>query len=72
MWILKEGFTLFFWINIENVKSGVEALLPKLFTFYAPEVGGVESYMIDNKIYYRIIGAKYTEPQIGSNGSLLG
>lgn len=40
-WILKEGFTLLFWINLENIKSGVEASLPKLFTFYAPEVGGI-------------------------------
>lgn len=71
-WILKDGFTLFFWINLENIKSSVEASLPKLFTFYAPDAGGVEAYLIDNKVYYRIIGVKYTEPQIGSNGIFLG
>lgn len=59
-WILKEGFTLMFWINLENIKSSAEASLPKLFTFYSPESGGVESYLIDNKVYYRIIGPKYT------------
>jgi hypothetical protein len=32
----------------------------------------MEAYLIDNKVYYRIIGAKYSEPQIGSNGILLG
>ena len=57
---------------MENVKSTNDVSLPKLFTFYAPESGGVEAYLIDNKVYYRIIGAKYTEPQIGSNGIFLG
>lgn len=28
--------------------------------------------MIDNKIFYRILGSKYSEPQIGSNGINLG
>ena len=32
----------------------------------------MEAYLIDNKVYYRIIGVKYTEPQIGSNGIFLG
>ena len=40
-WVLKDGFTLFFWINLENIKSSVEASLPKLFTFYAPDAGGL-------------------------------
>lgn len=61
-----------FWINLENIKSGVEASLSKLFTFYSPDSGGVESYLIDNKVHYRIIGPKYTQPQIGSNGIFLG
>jgi hypothetical protein len=39
--MLKDGFTLFFWIYLENVKSSDEASLPKLFTFYAPDVGGI-------------------------------
>lgn len=64
--------TIMFWIYIENIKFGTENKLPKLFTFYAPNKGGLESYMIDNKIFYRILGAKYTEPQVGSNGINLG
>ena len=40
-WMLKEGFTLLFWIHPENLKFGAEAPLPKLFTFYAPETGGL-------------------------------
>lgn len=64
--------TIMFWIYIENIKFGTENKLPKLFTLYAPNKGGLESYMIDNKIFYRILGAKYTEPQVGSNGINLG
>lgn len=70
--MLKDGFTLFFWIYLENIKSSDEASLPKLFTFYAPDVGGIEAYLVDNKVTYRVLGAKYTEPKIGSNGVFLG
>lgn len=41
IWMIKDGYSLFFWINLENIKSSVEASLSKLFTFYAPEAGGV-------------------------------
>ena len=59
-WTFGSGFTIFFWINLENIKHGVEVSLPKLFMFYAPNAGGVESYLIDNKVYYRVIGSKYS------------
>jgi hypothetical protein len=52
--------TIMFWIYIENIKFGAENKLPKLFTFYSPNKGGLESYMIDNKIFYRILGPKYS------------
>ena len=48
------------WINTENIKVGNEVSLPKLFTFYSANHGGLESFLIDNKVYYRMVGAKYT------------
>jgi hypothetical protein len=43
-----------------------------LFTFYSPNNGGLECYLIDNKVYYRTVGSKYNSPKIGSNGICLG
>ncbi len=49
-----------FWIYVEEIKFGTENKLPKIFTFYSANKGGIESYMIDNKIFYRILGSKYS------------
>lgn len=50
-WVLGNGLTLCFWVNIENVKQGSELELPKLFTFYSQGYGGLESYLVDNKVH---------------------
>ena len=71
-WLFSNGVSIYFWINLESIKYGSEAPLPKLFTLYSPNNGGLECYLIDNKVYYRTLGSKYSEPQIGSNGLCLG
>ena len=59
-WIFGHGMSIYFWINLQNIKYGSEAPLPKLFTFYSPNNGGLECYLIDNKVYYRALGSKYS------------
>ena len=59
-WLFSNGLSIYFWINLENIKYGSEAPLPKLFTFYSPNNGGLECYLIDNKVYYRTLGSKYS------------
>lgn len=71
-WVFSNGMSIYFWVNIENIKFGTEASLPKFFTFYSLNNGGLECYLIDNKIYYRTVGSKYNSPKIGSNGICLG
>lgn len=40
-WIFSNGMSIYFWVNIENIKFGTESSLPKFFTFYSPNNGGL-------------------------------
>lgn len=59
------------WLYLEQVKHQPDMPLSKLYTFYAEGSGGIEAYFIDDKLFYRVLGANYTEPHIGSNGLYL-
>ncbi len=62
-WIFSHGMTTCFWINLEDIKYSSETSIGKIFTFYSPGNGGVQAYIRDMRVYYRVIGAKYNEPR---------
>ena len=59
-WVFGRGFTLAMWICFEPIKSMPNVPLGKLFTFYAEGVGGLEAYLLNEKLYYRHIGPRYS------------
>lgn len=54
------------WIRLEESWS-----VSRLFTFHCKGSGGLEAYIVDNKLYYRTLGPDYNPPARGSNGILL-
>jgi|JI6StandDraft_1071083.scaffolds.fasta_scaffold05190_11 hypothetical protein len=70
-WPFYKGYTFAVWVYLEKVKHDADAPLGKLFTFHAEGSGGLETYIIEDKLYYRVLGATYTEPHVGSNGMYL-
>lgn len=70
-WPFYKGYTFALWLYLEEIRNTPDTPLGKLFTFHAEGSGGLEAYIIDDKLFYRVLGAAYTEPHIGSNGMYL-
>lgn len=70
-WPFSKGYTFAVWLYLEKVRGVPESPLGKLFTFHAEGSGGLEAYFVNDKLYYRVLGAGYTEPHANSNGMYL-
>ncbi len=51
------------WVRVEEVTQ-----TSRLFTFHSQGSSGIEAYLIENTLFYRILAPDYSEPFAGSNG----
>jgi len=59
---LVNGLSICIWIYIERQLTFQKRKLTKLFTIHHEGQGGVESILMNNRIYYRTLDEKYEEP----------
>jgi hypothetical protein len=63
-----KGFSACFWVRVEDICHDRPS---RLFVFHSKGNGGHEGYFIRNKLFYRILGPEYSNPEVGSNGIFL-
>jgi hypothetical protein len=72
-WPFAGGFSIALWFSLEEQTSIHEDRLPILFNCYSQGYGGFECYVVERKLFYRILPKnQYTPPTPNSNGISLG